>query len=70
MRCHCGSVKFTPLGIQEAIDPISGERIGKDLYLINCSECGTTISASKTFYTLMKYLEAQDSVDQIKISYT
>lgn len=70
MRCHCGAVKFSALGIQEAIDPISGERIGKDLYLINCTKCGTTLSCSKAFYTLMKYLETQDAVDQIKISYT
>ncbi|MBC8204194.1 hypothetical protein ISS30_10400 [bacterium] len=56
MRCHCGSNRFIPLGVQN--DEITAEEGGKrkNLYLINCIECGTTISCSKTFYAVVEYL--------------
>ena len=56
MRCSCGSTKFSPLGIQETVNYENPENPGKPVHLINCMECGTTLSCSKHFYAVVKYL--------------
>jgi hypothetical protein len=64
MRCHCGSNHFIPLGIQEVINPITRENTGREIYLINCAHCFTTLSCSKAFYTLVKILATQKRMDK------
>ena len=56
MRCRCGSTHFSPLGVQQNLAVSSHQKLGKELYLINCSKCGTTLACSKTFYAVVKYL--------------
>lgn len=60
MHCHCGSNRFAPLGIQKNFTSPKEGKPGKELYLINCVECGTTLSCSKTFYAVVEYLAAHD----------
>jgi len=56
MRCSCGSTKFVPFGIQETVNYENPETPSKPVHLINCVECGTTLSCSKHLYTMIKYL--------------
>ena len=63
MRCSCGSTRFIPLGIQETISRTESDKPGKSINLINCEECGTTLSCSKHFYAVVKYLHNYRGVD-------
>ncbi len=62
MRCQCGSTDFTPLGVQKNLAVSSHQKLGKEIYLINCAKCGTTLSCSKTFYSVVKYLSGSEEV--------
>lgn len=62
MRCPCDSKSFVTLGVQEAHDTGSRKTSGRNIYLINCTNCSTTLSCSKAFYTRLKNLESQESV--------
>ena len=61
MRCSCGSTSFVPLGIQQTLDNESSDDPSKSIHLINCSQCGTTLSCSKHFYAVVKYLDNYSS---------
>ena len=50
MRCRCGSSEFKPLGIQDNYAFSTYGSLGRQIYLINCARCGTTISCSRAFY--------------------
>jgi len=63
MRCSCGSTRFIPLGIQETAHQENPEKPGKAVHLINCAECGTTLSCSKHFYSVVKYLYQYQQVE-------
>ena len=54
MLCTCGSTHFLPLGIQKHWAEPSLKRYGKELYLINCAECGTTLTCTKDFFDKVK----------------
>ena len=62
MKCACGSTEFLPLGIQKNLAESSHKKLGKEIYLINCAGCGTTLSCSKTFYAVVKYLAENPDV--------
>ena len=62
MKCHCGSKNFIPLGIQETLDPISQKKIGNNFYLVNCTECGTTLSCSQEFFLRLSIQHAEESL--------
>lgn len=56
MRCSCGSTNFTPLGVQEIASKDATGTPSRVVFLINCAECNTTLSCSKHFYAVVKYL--------------
>ncbi|MBC8277755.1 MAG: hypothetical protein H8E46_05950 [FCB group bacterium] len=64
MRCSCGSTSFVPLGIQQTMIAESSDDPGQSIHLINCSQCGTTLSCSKHFYSVVKYLDNYNSTKQ------
>ncbi|NQS98245.1 MAG: hypothetical protein HQ591_07315 [candidate division Zixibacteria bacterium] len=64
MRCHCGSSKFAPLGVQELFDKKASKLGRKEIYLVNCQECGTTLSCSKHFYYVLKYFETAEQIEK------
>jgi hypothetical protein len=63
MRCHCGSNKFIPLGVQPAVKKRDNS-FTKDLYLINCVNCGTTISCTKHYYRVIEYLYEHSRMEE------
>lgn len=63
MRCSCGSTRFVPLGVQEVLNIKDPEKPGKSINLVNCAECGTTLSCSRHFYAVVKYLHNYHGVD-------
>ena len=63
MRCSCGSTRFVPLGVQATINRDKSVGPGKSINLINCEECGTTLSCSKHFYAVVKYLHNYHGID-------
>jgi hypothetical protein len=65
MRCHCGSRRFVPLGVQESEGVKNKELKGKEIYLINCVQCGTSLSCSKRFYNIVKYLASSRQVQDL-----
>jgi hypothetical protein len=64
MRCQCGSKAFAPLGVQKNFALSSHKKMGKDIYLINCVNCGTTLACSKTFYSVVKYISEHQQVSE------
>lgn len=64
MRCECGSTEFHPLGVQKNLIESSHKKLGKEIYLINCAKCGTTLSCTKTFYSVVKYLAGNEEVTE------
>lgn len=37
-------------------DPVNGECLGQDWYIIGCKECGDLVLAARTFFMYKKYL--------------
>jgi len=63
LNCHCGSHRFKPLGIMEGYPTRrEGERT-RTLFLVNCLECGTTLSCNSLDYYLLRSGEMIRSLD-------
>jgi hypothetical protein len=61
-KCNCGSRLFKPLGIQESWPGRPG-RTPRLLFLVNCAECGTTLTVSSLDYALLRSEEAVRTLD-------
>lgn len=62
LKCHCGSKKFKPVGIQEGW---SSDTNGKSeiIFLVNCSNCETTLSCNRLDYAFIQSYEFTKSLD-------
>jgi hypothetical protein len=61
IRCYCGSTDFTPLGIQKTMIPLTKTRFGEDIYMINCTRCGTTLACPEAFYNKLILMGSKKS---------
>ena len=61
--CHCGSHRFSPLGIMDGYPRPRGEGGTRILFLVNCLECGTTLSCTSLDYYLLRSSEFIRSMD-------
>jgi hypothetical protein len=60
MQCKCGSKMFTPVGVQKKLTNNSPQV----MYLVNCDQCRTTVSTSKTSYALYRLIAQRSSLSR------
>lgn len=63
LKCTCGSRKFRRLGIQGSWLGRTSGNSPRNLYLVNCTDCGTTKSCSPLQYALLQSRETDALID-------
>jgi len=63
LKCRCGSHRFKPLGIQEGWTGRKSGRSPQVLFMVNCLECGTTLTCSRFEYALLRSREASSTLE-------
>ncbi len=63
LKCSCGSRRFKPLGIQEGWPDRQTGRSPQVLFLVNCQDCGTTITCNRLEYALLRSREASSVLE-------
>ena len=63
-QCSCGSHRFKPLGIMEGMSGRGDKARPRVLFLVNCLECGTTVSCNSLDFFLLRSEELVSTLDE------